>query len=593
MTTEDKRKEDKRKGNGGSRKGAGRKNGSIVDIALLERTYLIYQKGLGKKYNDITDFLNHVDSNPLTIKDRHNFKTTVDKKEKGEKLGRKVETTPRNCKTEGIKMHVKPLLLQYLYTTYTVTNEKVNLKDLTRKAEEIAKTYPYKFKFKFGKDWLKSDILKTPPTLQVEQNNINTISSSTAPTQPFKDILMEKPKKTTKTLNTKQGTIITLPTAMVGTPAVAAAYARESTINAMDDQSESISINSTDSNNDFDADDLKINSTKYLEHVQQLKKKPDINESESITINSTDCNNDFHADDVDPTAIIEQYEEVNDDQPPVELSNVDSQANFKTTGLNEDDGIENLVEENKNDNEHIHTSYSRRFTMFPLNLRARTANNTKSTTTTATTTRPASNNEAGSTICDELEPEDIDPDEDWDSVKKKLYFMGWEYDYHKIGPVQDYVWLKPGSTFKNGVKNQDYFDDEGLKIFAKENLGWNYDSSKKRKRNAVNYDEGNHIVGAARATKKATRTRTDDEVATASMLLFSMKDDEKCSPVKNEKPRRSVRNAVRNAKKDKEKGGSVINAKKDKEKSGRVINENTAFEGKYNNIMKLQCVHAI
>ena len=68
----------------------------------------------------------------------------------------------------------------------------------------------------------------------------------------------------------------------------------------------------------------------------------------------------------------------------------------------------------------------------------------------------------------------------------------------------------------------------------------------------------------------------------------------------------------------------MINAKKDKEKSGRVINDdkkgkkksktagatsinskrmqkkhdrnstkNTAFEGNYNNIMKLQCVHAI
>ena len=87
--------------------------------------------------------------------------------------------------------------------------------------------------------------------------------------------------------------------------------------------------------------------------------------------------------------------------------------------------------------------------------------------------------------------------------------MGWKYDYkHKIGPVQDYAWLKPGSTFKNGVKNQDYFDDEGLKIFAKENLGWNYDSSKKRKRNAVNYVEGNHNVRAARATKRATRTTT-------------------------------------------------------------------------------------
>ena len=91
-------KEDKRKNNGGFRVGAGRKKGVSLDLKLLVNKYELYIEYVGKRYNDTTEFLNHDDSNPLTLADKYNFDNTVFKLTNGLKLGRRAfqDTTQQN-----------------------------------------------------------------------------------------------------------------------------------------------------------------------------------------------------------------------------------------------------------------------------------------------------------------------------------------------------------------------------------------------------------------------------------------------------------------------------------------------------------------
>ena len=191
--------EDKRKHNGGFRKGAGRKKGKTLDIKLLEDKCETYFAGIGKTYNDATEFLNHEDSDPLTLADKYNFDNTVYKVTYGIKLGRKEETVPRSTKNDDIKNNVEPLLRQYIQTTYTDNKKKPNVSDLCKKAEEVSTQFPNPTNFKSWKYWIKNSILKKPGKEKIKKNNKEELQTVAVTKHPVTESPAVAAADTTKT----------------------------------------------------------------------------------------------------------------------------------------------------------------------------------------------------------------------------------------------------------------------------------------------------------------------------------------------------------------------------------------------------------